>query len=429
MSDTPNQSGADKDDHYVPSAPPTPITLRNAPPKAKRLKRGAVIAVSAVASLVAGAALYSALQPPKPKDDDKKAQQTSTPVTPDAINGLATNYSQVPADVPRLGQPRPGEFAQTQLDYERQHGMANSNGGQQDPYQQELDKLRAEELERAAKARTSPLFAKTDGGGSAQPPSVDPMQQLLEAQRAAMQGAMQGPNGADVARSARDTDNRQDDKRAFVAQDRSDELDTKVSLPQPLLSPYTIKAGNPIPGALVTGINSDLPGHIVGRVTEPVYDTVTGRYLLIPQGSTIFADYDSTVTYGQSRVQVVSVSVSLPDGATVPLGKMAFVDQQGYTGLTGSVDNHWDRIGAVAGITGAFAFLTNWAAGGGSGGYGYLSPKQAAAQAAADQLSQAGSQIMQKQLQIQPTITVQPGSRFNILLSQDVIVKPYRTGP
>lgn len=426
MSDTQNQSGPDKDEHYVPSAPPTPITLRNAPPKAKRLKKGAVIAVSSVAALVAGAALYSALQPPKPKDDDKKAQQTSSAITPDTINGLATNYSQVPADVPKLGQPRPGEFAQTQLDYERQHGMANGNNGQQDPYQQELDKLRAEELERAAKARTSSLFAKTDGGGApTQSGATDPMQQWLASQRA----GSQGDSSLAMARSARDADNRQDDKQAFLAQDRSAQLDTKVSLPQPLLSPYTIKAGTPIPGALVTGINSDLPGKIVGRVTEPVYDTVTGHYLLIPQGATIMADYDSVITYGQSRVQAVTVSVSLPDGATVPLGKMAFVDQQGYAGLTGSVDNHWDRIGAVAGITGAFAFLTNWAAGGGNGGYGYLSPKQAAAQAAADQLSQAGSQIMQKQLQIQPTITVAPGSRFNILLSQDVIVKPYRTGP
>lgn len=427
MTVMPNQPGPDdKDEHYVPSAPPTPITLRNAPPKAKRLRKGAVIAVSSVAALVAGAALYSALQPPKQREDDKKAQQTSAPITPDTINGLATNYSQVPADVPKLGQPRPGEFAQTQLDYERQHGMANGNGGQQDPYQQELDKLRAEELERAAKARTSSLFAKTDGGGTPQQPGgLDPMQQMLAAQRAGMQG---GDGGLAVARSARDTDNRQDDKQAFLAQDRSAQLDTKVSLPQPLLSPYTIKAGTPIPGALVTGINSDLPGKIVGRVTEPVYDTVTGHYLLIPQGATIMADYDSVITYGQSRVQAVTVSVSLNDGSTVSLGKMAFVDQQGYAGLTGSVDNHWDRIGAVAGITGAFAFLTNWAAGGGSS-YGYLSPKQAAAQAAADQLSQAGSQIMQKQLQIQPTITVAPGSRFNILLSQDVIVKPYRTGP
>ena len=116
-------------------------------------------------------------------------------------------------------------------------------------------------------------------------------------------------------------------------------------------SPYQVMAGTVIAAALVTGIKSDLPGDVIGTVTEPVYDTATGRYLLIPQGVRIFGKYNSQVAYGQSRVQVVWNRVILPDTSSLTLDNLAGTDPAGYAGLEDGVDWHWDRIVAGAALT------------------------------------------------------------------------------
>jgi type IV secretion system protein TrbI len=220
--------------------------------------------------------------------------------------------------------------------------------------------------------------------------------------------------------NARDNDNRQDEKRAFAETLRK-APPPQAALPQPMITPYTLKSGSIIPGVLITGLSSDLPGMVVGQVSQPVYDTVSGTHLLIPQGSKIISEYNSTITYGQTRVQLASVSLHLPDGSTLDIGSLPIVDQSGYTGLTGDVDNHWDRIAAAIGATGALAYAGNWAS---------RSLPDAGAAAAVSAINananQVGAQILQKQLQIQPTITLPPGSRFNILLSRDLIIPPYK---
>lgn len=143
--------------------------------------------------------------------------------------------------------------------------------------------------------------------------------------------------------------NRQEQKEAFlhtgVAETRNS---GNLQLPA---SPYQVMAGTVIAGALVTGIKSDLPGDVIGTVTEPVYDTATGKHLLIPQGSRILGRYNSQVSYGQSRVQVVWNRIILPDTSSLTLDNLVGTDTAGYSGLEDGVDWHWDRVFAGAALT------------------------------------------------------------------------------
>ncbi|WP_338053101.1 VirB8/TrbF family protein [Pseudomonas nabeulensis] len=143
--------------------------------------------------------------------------------------------------------------------------------------------------------------------------------------------------------------NRQDQKEAFLT-GGSAETRNSGNLQMPT-SPYQVMAGTVIAGALVTGIKSDLPGDVIATVTEPIYDTATGKFLLIPQGSRILGKYNSQVSYGQSRVQVVWNRIILPDTSSLTLDNLVGTDPAGYAGLEDDVDWHWDRIFAGAVLT------------------------------------------------------------------------------
>lgn len=189
------------------------------------------------------------------------------------------------------------------------------------------------------------------------------------------------------------------------------------------ISQYEIKAGTIIPGIMITGINSDLPGVLVGNVREHVYDTVSGNYLLIPQGTRIVGSYDSAVTFGQSRILVAWQRLIFPDGRSINLENFSGTDLSGYAGLTGKVDNHTLKLfqavvlSSMLGAGSAVATQDkndddNW--------------RNAAGQGAGEQVIEIGANITNKILGIQPTITVAPGSRFNIIVHSDLILQPYK---
>src|SRR6185312_11662520 len=135
----------------------------------------------------------------------------------------------------------------------------------------------------------------------------------------------------------------QDQKEAFLAKE-GDARTRQVGSLQPPASPFQVMAGTVIPAALVTGINSDLPGQVIASVTEPVYDTATGRFLLIPQGSRLIGRYDSQVAFGQQRVLLVWLRLILPDTSSIALDKLPGIDPAGYAGLEDGADWHWGRI-------------------------------------------------------------------------------------
>lgn len=186
------------------------------------------------------------------------------------------------------------------------------------------------------------------------------------------------------------------------------------------LSAYEIKAGTIIPSALITGLNSDLPGEIIGQVTENVYDTATGGRLLIPQGTKILGRYNADIGYGQDRAQIVWDRLIMPNGSSLRLESMVGTDKAGYAGLSDEVDHHSGRLfGAVilsSLITAGANLVSN------SDDNGFTSDL---GDAAAQQAVTIGSEIVRRQLDVQPTITIRPGFKLNILVNKDMILEPY----
>jgi type IV secretory pathway VirB10-like protein len=218
--------------------------------------------------------------------------------------------------------------------------------------------------------------------------------------------------------------NLQGEKRRFTKENRNDFPYTKTTLITPI-SPYEVKAGTILPGVLLTGINSDLPGQILAQARESVYDTVSGRYLLIPLGSRFIGEYDSKISYGQERILVVWTRIIMPNGNSIGLENMPGIDLSGYAGVSGRVNNHYGKLitGVVLGsVIGAGAQV---AVGGQGAPNVPPSFEQLFVAGAASNINQAGQRITEKNLNLQPTIEVAPGAKINIFVTKDMILKPY----
>lgn len=230
---------------------------------------------------------------------------------------------------------------------------------------------------------------------------------------AAIRGANAGANG---------DPNKQSAKVAFLENagklDTSDYLERTVQKP---LSPYELKQGSVIPGVLVTGINSDLPGRIIGQVSRNVYDSTTGQYLLIPQGTKIFGRYDSDVSFGQQRVLVAWTRLVFPNGTSINIEGMAGSDQAGAGGFTDRVNNHWGRTlsGALL-ISVIGAGVENLTDSGDSD-----SVADAIRDSFGDTFSSVAGRSVERSLAVQPTLEIRPGYRFLIVVDKDMVLKPY----
>jgi type IV secretory pathway VirB10-like protein len=195
-----------------------------------------------------------------------------------------------------------------------------------------------------------------------------------------------------------------------------------ASLPVPQQFPYELKAGTIIPGILITGINSDLPGNVMGQVSENVWDTATGRFVLIPKGTRILGVYDSQVSFGQNRILLVWNRLVFPNGTTLDIAGSPGIDQAGYSGLSGRVDEHWgtmlkSALLASVFVAGAEIVYDRDAQGNNEN----KSPRDVAAESAAGSILDMGTKLMNKASDIQPTITVRPGKKMGIFVQQDVV--------
>lgn len=203
--------------------------------------------------------------------------------------------------------------------------------------------------------------------------------------------------------------------------------DTLLLTRTPPIGKYMISMGSVIPAVLSTGINSDLPGQITGQVTRDVFDSRTHKYLLIPQGSTLVGIYDSSIVYGQSRVLVAWKRINYPDGSTLDLAGMPGTDPAGFSGFKDLVDNHYGRL------FGSVLLLSVLTAG------AQLSQPPAAANTAPTvgqtvagslgvNIANAGMSVVNKNLNIQPTIKIRPGYRFDVAVTKDIVfAEPYST--
>jgi type IV secretion system protein VirB10 len=186
-------------------------------------------------------------------------------------------------------------------------------------------------------------------------------------------------------------------------------------------SPYQLMAGTVIAASLLTGLNSDLPGFVLAQVTEPVYDTVTGRHLLIPQGSRLIGAYDARVSFGQNRALLVWQRIIRPDGSSLVIDNLPATDQGGGAGLSDSVDYHTGRL--AGGI--ALATLLNIGnALSLDGGEGPLA--KALRGGFGQTTSRAADQIVERQLNVQPTLTIRPGWPLRVIVHKDLVLAPYR---
>jgi type IV secretion system protein VirB10 len=265
------------------------------------------------------------------------------------------------------------------------------------------------------------------------------LQQLAGAYpKAVSAGNAGGPSPSSLSANAGSGDqsdaNLQEHKESFIEKARQarDERDYSSATRAPALSKYEIKAGWDIPATLESGVNTDLPGEVKAVVRENVYDTATGQYLLIPQGSRLIGQYDNRVSYGQSRAIVIWSRLIFPDGSSVDLDGMVGHDASGAAGFHDQVDNHFVRLVSMALMLSAFTAGVEMSQPQTSSASGVLSPSAEATQALGQQFGQLGMEVTRKNLNIQPTVKIRPGYRFNVRVNRDIaFTEPYgdsRTG-
>ncbi|WP_051526872.1 TrbI/VirB10 family protein [Alkanindiges illinoisensis] len=224
-------------------------------------------------------------------------------------------------------------------------------------------------------------------------------------------------------RPSMDELNGQSRKADFAKSDQSEDVYLNKAL-VPALSPYEVKAGTVIPGVMVSGISSDLPGQIVGQVSQNVYDNKTGKYLLIPQGAKLVGLYDNGVTLGQTRILIAWTRIIYPDGASISLENMSGYDQAGYAGFHDKVNNHYVKLfgqATLLSLLSAGAQLSQPQASNGEN----INERQTVAGAIGQQYSELGTELARRNMNIAPTLKIRPGYRFNIMVKKDMILKPY----
>jgi len=367
-------------------------------------------------------------------------------------NGLDTGQSHVPSSLePRAslfsGDPPPGRSSllagtgsgpQTSsippLEYRQTPASTAANGSLSFAEQRRLD-----EYNREREAMDAGTSVKGNLPGEDKEKAVaetDPLQAIQAAlinARAAqgVGGVPQSPSPLAVAgqpeqRTDYERQNDQEQKAGFRQQYGKPESEYLSSVRKPPLGKYEIKAGWLIPAVLEQQLNSDLPGLIRALVRENVYDSATGRYILVPAGSTLVGTYNSHIGYGQNALQAVWRRVIFPDGSSLALGGFEGDDSTGAAGFRDQVDNHWRRILSGALLTSLFSAGIEVSQGTNSSVLQSQSVGQQVGQAVGQQVGQLGVEVTRRNLNVQPTIIVRPGYRFFVRVEKDLLFKgPY----
>lgn len=321
-----------------------------------------------------------------------------------------------PTGSPALATPEPKATGSTKR---KPLIVVQQQREQPDQYRQELENLRRMKAQAQITALSAPLGVKkaSDSSGQSGQQTVIAHNDPRRESAVNLGGDLSSlrENGYDPAADK--------DKEAFFSRA---ERDSSWILPHTRTAgqPLELKTGTVIPSVMVTGINSDLPGNIIAQVSQNVFDTATGRNLLVPQGAKLFGVYDSRVIYGQERVLVAWNRLVFPDGSAVTLGAMPGSDMAGNAGYTDKVNNHYLRIFGSAilmsMITGSMSYsMDSLDNSGGDSDNPTLQNEMGAA--LASQLGQATLQLLQKNLNIKPTLEIRPGYQFNVIVTKDVV--------
>lgn len=391
----------------APKADPETLVLRAAPGRVTRFRRGAIVAIAAAGSTAIIGVAWLALKPATLSliaPSDEKLVGAKAP--PDALAGAPTSYG----DVPKLGPPLPGDLGRPILERQRQLGGMVPPDPAADAVSRAAQEAEAERQRIAAEqkaARESGVMLQLAGGGRAAAPAP------------VTTDASVPPASAETAKPLLDPDrdpNAQGRKNELVGRANRDDDINPHALAQSV-SPWTLQAGSIIAASLITGLNSDLPGLVTAQITENVYDSVTGRGLLIPQGSRLIGSYDSVVAFGQSRALVVWQRIILPDGSSIRIDNVPATDTQGYAGLSDRIDRHtWQLLKGVA--------LSTLLGVGTELSFGSTESDlvRAIRESAQQSGARAGDQLVTRNLNIQPTLRVRPGWPLRVVVHKDIIL-------
>ena len=413
------------------------LSIRARPRAVRRFSRKALLGGGAVLATLMFAALAVALQSPDYDDADTSElyNVTHKPMA-DGLELLPKSYAELK---PKLGPPLPGDLGAAYLvtnetvavDNQTPPVTTKPRASRQASYQAVPQSRKQPTTPTytppAETAGSSSLFFKVGSrSGNAKPTQyANAGVNLSEAQAlgfpAPAYPEFSPPPSAFDSNPIGSDPNKQGAKQAFI-DGEADHIYNSHSLVSPR-SPYQVMAGNLIPASLVTGLNSDLPGQVIGQVTENVFDTVTGEYLLIPQGSRLMGRYDSVIAFGQSRALVVWTRLILPNGDSIQLDNLPGSDGQGFAGLKDKVDKHtWQFIKGAA-LSSLLSIGSELASDDGD------RLTRALQNAGQDTANIAGQRIIDRNLNVQPTLKVRQGWRFNVIVSRDLILKPYGASP
>jgi type IV secretion system protein VirB10 len=411
-----------------PTMAPETLELRARPQPVTRINRKVVIGAAAVLLCLISFIVLLALKPPslRVSGPQELFNVEHKPVT-DALSKLPAGYDGVkpdkkadagkqpptqPLPVPELKAPA----AELLTDAERMEiarlarlaGQAKESGVffrlqlKPAPKETKTTDVRVDPVSKAPPA-------ETDGGLAA-----------LSALRAADRALALAGGDAEVIGANINTAD-QTRKLTFLKAGPEKAVYNPHGLQTPV-SAYQLMAGTVISASLITGLNSDLPGFVIAQVTEHVYDTVSGRFLLIPQGSRLIGKYDNIVAFGQERALVVWQRIILPDGSSIVIDNLPATDTGGYAGLADEVDLHtWKLLKGVAlatvlGVGSELVF--------GSSDSDLVKALQQATQGTTNR---AGQRLIERNLNVQPTIKVRPGWPLRVIVHKDLVFRrPYR---
>lgn len=388
----------------APKEEPETLVLRGRPRPVIRFRRGLIIGVSATATAALIGLTWVALEPPSFRlAGEAGAPELAAKAAPDGLADAPASY----ADVPRLGPPLPGDLGRPILDQQRKLGVGVPADGQAT---NELDRQRQAEQRLAEEAEAARLSAVLVRLAAAAPTAQE--------SKSAVAAEMPIADPAAETSAAPGTAAGQQRKIDFA---RAQPGDTN---PHPLLgapSPWTLSAGTVVPASLITGINSDLPGIVLAQVTEQVRDTATGTAVLIPQGARLIGNYDSMVAFGQKRALIVWQRIVLPDGSSVRLDNVPAADPAGYAGLEDKVEFHeWRLLKGIAlstllGIGSELSF-----------GNEDSDLVRALERSVQRDGARAGDQLVSRNLDVQPTLTIRPGWPVRAMIHKDLVLRPWR---
>jgi type IV secretion system protein TrbI len=395
-------------------AHPEAFAFRGTPERVIKFKRAFIVGLVTISSVAVMGVTWMALRPATFKliADTQSKVSTDRKRPPEEFANAPGTY----ANPPKLGIPLPGDLGRPILRAQRQ--MATEAGGAPTADQAadraaqaaEAERQRiAEEKRKVREASVMLPLSRTPSFAERAPEPLQPASPQT-AETAPAPGISLDPERDPGAQSR---------KADFAARTPTDS-DINPHRLQPSPSPYTLSAGSIIAASMVTGLNSDLPGFVTAQVTENAYDSATGRILLIPQGAKLIGQYDSVIAFGQNRALLVWNRIILPDGSSIRIDNAPATDVAGYAGLADKANVHsWRLLKGIALSTllGVGTQLTF--------GTGESDLVRAIRESTQQNADRAGQQLVSKNFNIQPTITVRPGWPLRVVVHKDIVLRPW----